>query len=48
MPVTRTHRETDAAVKLRRAVEIVDGMDDMVEPACHKALLPAKGRAGAS
>ena len=39
MPVARADGEAEAAIKLRRRVEIAHGMDDMVEAAGHNAFL---------
>ena len=37
MAVARPDREAEPPVKLRRRVEIADGMDDVIETAGHQA-----------
>jgi hypothetical protein len=45
MAVARADGEADAAIKLRRRVEIADGVHDMVKTVRHsRAPLPAKCR----
>jgi hypothetical protein len=48
VPVACADRETHAAVKLRRAVEIANRMNDMIEAARHDVLRPRIRRAEAS